>query len=96
MALVAAPLRAAGPLPDEGPGATPPGFGSIRAARIVPIVITPHRFRTKRQFWSYCGLGVVTRSSSDWVQTADGTWIKTRRPQTRGLSRQHNRFLKDI
>jgi hypothetical protein len=38
----------------------------------------------------------VTRSSSDWVQTADGSWIKTRVPQTRGLSRQHNRFLKDI
>jgi transposase len=75
---------------------TAPGFGPIRAARIVPIVITPHRFRTKRQFWSYCGLGVVTRSSSDWVQTADGAWIKARRPQTRGLSRQHNRFLKDI
>jgi transposase len=75
---------------------TAPGFGPIRAARIVPIVITPHRFRTKRQFWSYCGLGVVTRSSSDWVQTADGAWIKTRRPQTRGLSRHHNHFLKDI
>jgi transposase len=51
---------------------TAPGFGPIRAARLVPIVITPHRFRTKRQFWSYCGLGIVTRSSSDWVQTADG------------------------
>jgi transposase len=75
---------------------TAPGFGPIRAARLVPIVVTPHRFRTKRQFWSYCGLGIVTRSSSDWVQTADGTWIKTRVPQTRGLSRQHNHFLKSI
>jgi transposase len=75
---------------------TAPGFGPIRAARLVPIVITPHRFRTKRQFWSYCGLGIVTRSSSDWVQTADGAWIKARVPQTRGLSRQHNRFLKHI
>ena len=75
---------------------TAPGFGPIRAARLVPIVVTPHRFRTKRQFWSYCGLGIVTRSSSDWVQTADGTWIKGRVPQTRGLSRQHNRFLKSI
>jgi transposase len=44
---------------------TAPGFGPIRAARLVPIVITPHRFRTKRQFWSYCGLGIVTRSSPD-------------------------------
>jgi len=75
---------------------TAPGFGPIRAARLVPIVITPHRFRTKRQFWSYCGLGIVTRSSSDWVQTADGAWIKARVPQTRGLSRQHNHFLKSI
>ncbi len=75
---------------------TAPGFGPIRAARVVPIVVTPHRFRTKRPFWSYCGLSVVTRSSSDWVQTTDGAWIKARVPQTRGLSRQHNRFLKDI
>ncbi len=75
---------------------TTPGFGPIRAARLVPIVVTPHRFRTKRQFWSYCGLGIVTRSSSDWVQTANGDWIKARVPQTRGLSRQHNRFLKSI
>lgn len=75
---------------------TAPGFGPIRAARIVPIVITPHRFRTKRQFWSDCGLGIVTRSSSDWVQATDGAWIKARIPQTRGLSQQHNRFLKSI
>jgi transposase len=75
---------------------TAPGFGPIRAARLVPIVVTPHRFRTKRQFWSYCGLGIVTRSSSDWIQTSDGGWVKARVPQTRGLSRQHNRFLKDV
>jgi len=75
---------------------TAPGFGPIRAARLVPVVITPHRFRTKRQFWSYCGLAVVTRSSSDWIQAADGGWIKARVPQTRGLSRQHNHALKHI
>ena len=75
---------------------TAPGFGPIRAARRVPIVVTPHRFRTKRQFWSYCGLGIVTRSSSDWVQATDGSWIRARVPQTRGLSRQHNHFLKSI
>jgi len=75
---------------------TAPGFGPIRAARLVPIVVTPHCFRTQRQFWSYCGLGIVTRSSSNWVQTADGGWIKARVPQTRGLSRQHNRALKHI
>jgi transposase len=34
---------------------TAPGIGPIRAARLVPIVVTPHRFRTQRPFWSYCG-----------------------------------------
>ncbi len=38
----------------------------------------------------------MTRSSSDWIQTSDGGWIKARVPQTRGLSRQHNRFLKHL
>ncbi len=46
---------------------TAPGFGPIRVAQLIPIVVTPWRFRTKRQFWSYCGFGIVTRSSSDWV-----------------------------
>ena len=75
---------------------TAPGLGPIRSARLVPIVVTPHRFRTKRQFWSYCGLGIVMRSSSDWVQTADGGWIRAPIQQTRGLSRQYNHVLKDI
>jgi hypothetical protein len=67
-----------------------------RAARLVPIVVTPHRFRTKRQFWSYCGLGIVLRSSSDWIRTAEGGWIRAQVPQTRGLSRQYNHVLKHI
>jgi transposase len=75
---------------------TAPGFGPIRAARLVPIVVTPHRFRTKRQFWSYCGLGIVLRSSSDWIRTAEGGWIRAQVPQTRGLSRQYNHVLKHI
>jgi len=73
---------------------TAPGLGAIRVARILPIVITPHRFRTKRQFWSYCGLGIVMRSSSDWVRNDDGQWLRTQVAKTRGLSRQHNHVLK--
>ena len=46
---------------------TAPGMGPLRTAQLVAIVVTPHRFRTRRQFWSYCGLAIVTRSSSDWV-----------------------------
>ena len=45
--------------------ATAPGIGLVRAAYIVAVVMTPHRFRTARQFWSYSGLAVMTRSSSD-------------------------------
>jgi transposase len=75
---------------------TAPGFGPIRSARLVPIVVTPYRFRTKRQFWSYCGLGIVMRSSSDWVRTDAGGWIRAPIQQTRGLSRQYNHVLKGI
>jgi transposase len=75
--------------------ATLPGLGPIRVAQLLPIVITPHRFRTKRQFWSYCGFGIVTRSSSDWVQV-DGRWVRARQPMTRGLNRNFNRTLKLI
>jgi transposase len=75
---------------------TCPGLGPIRVARLLPIVVTPHRFRTRQQFWSYCGLGIVMRSSSDWVQAPDGRWIRARVQQTRGLSQQHNHGLKDI
>jgi transposase len=75
---------------------TAPGFGPIRSARLVPIVVTPHRFRTKRQFWSYCGLGIVMRSSSDWVRTADGDWMRAPVQQARGLCRQYNHVLKDL
>lgn len=46
---------------------TVPGLGVISASQIVATVITPERFRTKRQFWSYCGLAIVTRSSADWI-----------------------------
>jgi len=53
--------------------ATCPGLGAIRAAQLVPIVVSPHRFRTKRQFWSYCGLGIVMRSTSDWLPDPPGT-----------------------
>ena len=53
-----------------------PGLGSIRVAQVMPIVVSPARFRTKRQFWSYCGLGIVMRSSSDWVRKPDGGWAR--------------------
>ena len=74
---------------------TAPGIGPKRAAQLLAVVVTPHRFRSKRQFWSYCGFGVVTRSSSDWVQ-ADGHWLRAPVVRTRGLNRACNRSLKAL
>jgi transposase len=54
------------------------------------------RFRTKRQFWSYCGLGIVMRSSSDWVRKPDGGWTRAEVQQTRGLNKSHNHTLKTL
>jgi len=75
---------------------TGPGMGPIRTAQLVAIVGTPHRFRTRRQFWSYSGLAVVTRSSSDWVQSRDGGWVRGQVYQTRGLTRQRHPVLKAV
>jgi transposase len=74
---------------------TAPGLGPVRVAQMLPIVVTPWRFRTKRQFWAYCGFAVVTRSSSDWLWDR-GRWVKARVAQTRGLNFNHNRLLKAI
>ncbi len=73
---------------------TIPGIASIRAAEIVAIVVTPTRFRTKRQFWSYCGFAVVTYSSSDHKRRPDGGLEKKPVVGTRGLNRNRNPILK--
>lgn len=73
-----------------------PGIGPIRTAQILATAITPHRFRGKRQFWPYCGLAVVTRSSSDY-EWVDGRTKRKRKPiQTRGLNQNHNRMMKAV
>jgi transposase len=62
-------------------------------AMIIATCDTPHRFRTKRQFWTYCGFAVVTRSSSDYFE--NGELRKRRQPAlTGGLNRNYNRRLK--
>jgi transposase len=75
--------------------ATAPGLGTIRAAQVVATVVAPERFRTSRQFWSYCGLGIEMRTSSDWVQEK-GRWVRSRVQQTRGLNRNRNAVLKSV
>lgn len=73
-----------------------PGLGNVRSAQLLPVVVTPYRFANKRQFWSYCGLAVISRSSSDWVRTRSGEWIKAPVQQNRGLNKNFNHTLKAI
>jgi len=76
--------------------ATAPGMGPIRTAQVVAITANPERFRTRRQYWSYCGLSIVMRSSSDWVRGKDRDWERSRAPQTRGLTRKRHPLLKSV
>ena len=64
---------------------TVPGLGPIRAATVLGVVVTPHRFRKSHLFWSYCGLGIKTSSSADHCRGPDGGWQRNREPMTRGL-----------
>lgn len=73
-----------------------PRLGPISVAQLLAIVGTPHRFRSKRQFWTYVGLAVVTRSSAE-QEVVDGVLRRSRRPvATRGLNRNHNHLLKRV
>jgi transposase len=75
-----------------------PGLGVVRAAQVVALVVTPHRFRKTRQFWSYAGLGIVTRASSEWKRSStDGAWQRERGVvQTRGLNLNRQPLLKAV
>lgn len=77
---------------------TLPGLGLVRAAQVVALVVTPHRFRTTRQFWSYCGLGIVTRASGEWKRNpSDRAWQHVQgNVQTRGLNRNCCSQLKAV
>jgi transposase len=75
---------------------TCPGVGPIRAAQLVSVVVTPDRFRKRQQFWSYCGLGLVMRSSSDWMKDDKGKWARATVNKTRGLNVNHNHLLKNV
>jgi transposase len=75
---------------------TIPFLGPIRAALLIGRVQTPHRFRSKRQFWAYCGLALETRSSADY-RFVHGQLERAKKPVwIRGLNRNHNHDLKNL
>jgi transposase len=73
-----------------------PFLGPIRAALLIGRVQTPHRFRSKRQFWSYCGLGLDTRDSGEY-RVVNGRVERRRKPALiRGLNWNHNHEMKNL
>jgi transposase len=71
-----------------------PGLGPIRVAQIIAAIGSPHRFRSKRQLWAYCGFAVITRSSADYLVKGEKFERRLKTTQTRGLNQSFSRRLK--
>jgi hypothetical protein len=68
----------------------------VRAAVILGVAGTPHRFRTKKQFWGYCGLAVVTVTTAEYEVVNGRVCRSKKRPLLRGLNNNYNRALKGV
>lgn len=75
---------------------TIPLLGQVRVAQLIAIVETPFRFRSKRQFWTYVGLAVVTRTTAEYKVVGGRARKRLRPVATRGLNRNHNHELKRL
>jgi transposase len=73
-----------------------PSIGPIRAALLIALIQTPHRFRTKRQLWAYSGLALKTSTSGEY-RFVEGQLKHSRKfLAIRGLNVNHNHDLKNI
>jgi transposase len=72
-----------------------PSIGPIRAAVLLGVLQTPHRFRTKRPFWKYSGLAIETHSSADH-RAVNGQLQRKRKNSVRGLNQNCNHDLKSL
>ena len=73
-----------------------PSIGPIRAALLVALMQSPHRFRTKRQLWAYCGLALKTYASGEY-RFVGGQLKRSKKVMAiRGLNKNHNHDLKNI
>jgi transposase len=73
-----------------------PSIGPIRAAVLLGILQTPHRFRSKRQLWTYGGVGIATISSADHHVVKGQLERKKKQVEIRGLNRNYNHDLKNL
>ncbi len=72
-----------------------PGIGPLRAAVILAFVITPYRFRTRKQFWNYCGLGLRSKITAEYELVQGRVRRSKKRPLLRGLNPNYNHVLKE-
>ena len=73
-----------------------PSIGPIRAALLVALLQTPHRFRTKRQLWAYSGFAVETHDSGEYRYVRGKLQRNRERITVRGLNDNHNKDLKNL
>jgi transposase len=73
-----------------------PAIGPIRAALLVALLQTPHRFRTKRQLWAYSGFAVETHDSGEYRCVRGKLQRNRERITVRGLNDNHNKDLKNL
>jgi len=74
---------------------TIPYVGEIRAAQLLAIVGHPDRFRSRRRFWSYGGLGVIQRTSSDH-RVANGRVFREEKSRGLRLAKTGQPLLKKV
>jgi transposase len=73
-----------------------PSIGPIRAALLIAILQTPHRFRTKRQLWTYSGFGIETHDSAEHRYVNGELRRSKKKVSVRGLNRNYNHDLKNL
>jgi hypothetical protein len=62
---------------------------------MIALIQTPHRFRTRRQLWSYSGFGIETHTSAE-QRFVHGELQRAKMPASiRGLNHNHNHELKN-
>ena len=73
-----------------------PSIGPIRAALLVALLQTPHRFRSKRQLWAYSSFAVQTHDSGEYRYVRGKLQRNRERISVRGLNENHNKELKNL
>jgi transposase len=62
----------------------------------VALIQTPHRFRSKRQLWTYSGLGLETRDSGEYHYVRGQVRRRKKQATIRGLNKDYNHDLKSL